>query len=128
MKIKNPNLANTTLRVGTDDLAGDADGVFDVPDKTAEMLLQGGVWQRVKKGGALPAAPEAPVDPTGGTEPPAAPQSDEGGDADEVEEVDLEVLTKAELVALADEQGIELDPRANKSEIKAAIEDALGGG
>ncbi len=35
---------------------------------------------------------------------------------------DLMALTKVQLVALADEEGAEIDPKANKPEIVAAIE------
>lgn len=112
MKIVNKALANVTLSIAGDDVTGDGDGVFEVSEKAAKMLLGTPGWSQPKKAAPLP------------DEPPAA--VDEGAADDDTEEVDLETLTKAELVSLAEEQGVNVDARATKAEIKAALEDALG--
>ena len=115
MKITNAALANAKLAIGGQEVTGDENGVFDLPEKDAKALLATPGWSQPKAAKALSPEPE-PV-----SEPDAPPD-------DESEEIDLDAMTKAELTALAEEHGIELDGRANKEQIKTAIEDALGGG
>lgn len=123
MKIKNPKLAGATIRVGDGEVTGDGNGVFDVPDKIAEQFLATGRWAPAKKGAAPPKA--APTPPPADTEDDGT--SAAGDDNGDTEEVDLDALTKAELIALAEEQGVDVDPHSLKAEIKDALEAALGG-
>jgi hypothetical protein len=141
MKIKNPSLAGMELglKYGTGTVTGDADGVFDVPDKDAEFLLSTPGWAKPKMGRSVaPAAPEpapepepepAAVEPEPAPEPASEPEmGDEGDDAaDEGEEgPDLEAMTKAELLACAAEYGVDdVDAHMRKDDIKAAVEAAL---
>ena len=140
MKIKNPALAGVELglRDGTGSVTGDADGVFDLPDKDAEWLLRSPRWSRVKTGTPVAAAaPEPPPEPEPepepaepepapepAPEPEAAP--DEGDDDDEAEGPDLDAMTKAELLATAAEYGVDdVDAHMRKDDIKAAVEAAI---
>jgi hypothetical protein len=138
MKIKNPSLAGMELglKYGTGTVTGDADGVFDVPDKDAEFLLSTPGWTKPKKGTPLTAVPDpapepdpTPEEPVAESEP--APASDEGDDAvdegaDEAEGPDLEAMTKAELLATAAEYGVDdVDAHMRKDDIKAAVEAAI---
>jgi hypothetical protein len=140
MKIKNENMAGTTmgLRYGDSAVTGDENGVFDVPEKDAEFLLSTPGWSKLKKGSPLsgatvqpsmaPAADPEPEAPE--TAPETAPEDDGGGDEgddgeDATEGPDLDAMTKAELVATAAEYGVDVDAHARKDEIKAALESAL---
>lgn len=137
MKIKNENMAGTEmgLRYGDGTVTGDANGIFDVPEKDAEFLLSTPGWTKLKKGSPLsgavvaPSAAQAP-DPAP-EEPETAPEDDDGGDEgddgeDAPEGPDLEAMTKAELLACAVEYGVDdVDAHMRKDDIKAALEAAL---
>ncbi len=123
MKIKNPNLAGATLGLKSGPATGDENGVFDLDDADAAALLATPGWEPAKKGAKPPVAAVPDPEPD-----PDPPEPDTGQDeGDDPEEVDLEAMTKAELVALAEEQGISIDPYDRKIDIKTAIEEALTG-
>jgi hypothetical protein len=65
------------------------------------------------------------VEGTGG-DPGAAPTPRTAGDGDE--EPTLDEMTKAQLLAYADEHGIDADPSWSKADVRAAIGEAEEGG
>ena len=129
MKIQNKALAGVALGVGGKTIQGDAEGCFDVPEKNAKALLDTPGWSQPKSGKAPSAAPE----------PPAAPPEDDLTEevneaVDEVtkadeepDDIDLDSMTKNELIDLAVDHGIDVDATMRKADIKEAIEAALGG-
>lgn len=132
MKIKNANLAGATLGLKSGPVTGDDQGVFDIPDEEAKALLDTPGWGPAKKAAAI----EPPADDDLTEEVNAAVdevtldegEPDDTDPDDEDSEIDLDAMTKSDLVAFAEDHGIEIDPYALKADIKEAIEAALNGG
>lgn len=175
IKIQNQNMKGQKLacRYTRDDdgipisVQGDADGVFDMPERDANLILGTPGWSLAKSpakptAAASQAAPQAakslkapkpltepkkPQTPAqeADTEPPPpgeeedSEESDEEGDEDEEDseegdeedeekEVPLSKLTKAELVQLAEDNGIPMPDEVlhgNKPEMISYLEKKL---
>lgn len=137
MKIQNTALAGATLglRYGRDSdgrpvaVKGDENGVFEMPEKDAEFLLQTEGWRIPRLAKSLPEAPapapEPEPVPAALQDPPAADADDE--DLDDEEEIpDVDGLrTKAAAMEMAEQYGVELDSDMRLSDMKAKLEDEL---
>ena len=128
MKIKNENLANTVLGLKTGPVTGDANGVFDLPEEDAKALLATPGWSPLKKGKAIEPPPAAPPPADDITEEVDAAVDEVTKAAEEPDDLDLDSMTKGELLSVAEEHGIEVDTTMRKADIKEAIEGALNGG
>jgi len=103
-----------------------------VHPKTGEILVGGSISQRDidEYLGVIKAEPvsiqEIPVDFLEGLENEADIILEVDDDIDwEIEEIDLDPMTKAELIELAEEWEIEIDTKTTKAEIKKALEELL---
>lgn len=146
MLVQNPNLAGKELllRYSGKLVKGDADGVFDVPEKDGRFLLDNGdTWRQPKKAKPVAApktAAEAPKPPKA-PEPKAAPEpapeakpepaaaADDAESADDAEEgPDLDSMTKGQLLKTAEEYGIDSVTRhMSKNDIKAVLDREIYG-
>lgn len=133
MKIKNTNFAGgETVAFKSGTVTSGADGVFDVPDdKEAKAIVDNSTaWVAIKSGKAPKSAPEpasAPADADDLTEEVSAAVDEVTLPEEETEEIDIDALTKGQLIKLAAEESIDIDPMSRKADIKEAIEAALGG-
>jgi hypothetical protein len=108
MKIQNENLKDTslTLRYTHDDngnrvcVRSDAQGVFEMPEKDARMLLETPGWSEVREARRLDAPPTPPVPPAVAASAPV----DDGPDLSKVK-------TKAEALAIAETFKLEMDAK-----------------
>jgi hypothetical protein len=132
MKIKNANLAGVTMAFKSGTVTGDENGVVDVPDeKEARTLAEQAGWGLAKSGKAVsePTLPEPepePVEDDLGDEVDAAVDEVTLDDA-AADDLDLDSMTKNQLLDLAADHGVEVEATWRKADIREAIEAALGG-
>ncbi len=110
-----------------------ADPPFDVKDEEAERLISLGIAERTDitaDNGTDNSNNSTEI--AGGSGESSDKPSDNGVDTDDTDEEDDipeygENSTNAELQAIAKEYGVEIQPRANKTELIAALDEFFGG-
>jgi len=131
MRVQNRVYAGTAVSVRTSSYDGDADGVFDMADEHAAMVLTMQGWSKPSTKSAKPivsAAPAAPAAP-----PEATPDADEAAPASEeaVEGPDLlAITTRAEMLRVAAEHNVALSSAQRKmsvDELRAIVDAAIYG-
>ena len=131
MFVRNSDMAGQTrmLRYAGTAAVGDEDGVFDVSDKDGEFLCATPGWNQVKAKKAPEPAPAAP-NPAAATKPSEAPAEAPESPAEDDEEPegpDLEAMTKSQLLDVANEYEVVVDPTARKADILAVLDEAIYG-
>lgn len=118
MKIQNPAYKNKPIRLryAAETVVGDERGIFDIPEKDAQLLLsaRGGQWRKpASRKASAPAAAPAPAPEPPASEPP--PPADPEPPADDSDGPDLDSLDKAGLLKVAEEYAEAYDLDVKKS-------------
>lgn len=145
MKIQNPSMANATVMMRyerDEDGRGvprhcDGQGVVEVGERDAEMLLSTPGWRKARQPRPLEGQ-DGPQEPAQGDPGPEAAEEPEGAEtgaeepegAEEEEGPDIEgIHRKADALALAEQYGVEgLDDSMRLVDMKAALDEAIYGG
>jgi len=120
MRVQNRVYAGTAISVRTASYDGDADGVFDMADEHAAMVLTMQGWAKPSTKSAKPIVAAAPVAVEA---EPAAEEAVEGPDLQAI-------VTKAEMLRVAAQHNVELSSaqrRLSVDELRPIVDAAIYG-
>ena len=125
MRVQNRVYAGTAISVRTASYDGDADGVFDMADEHAAMVLTMQGWAKPSTKSAKPIVAAAPVAaaPVAVEAEPAAEEAVEGPDLQAI-------VTKAEMLRVAAQHNVELSSaqrRLSVDELRPIVDAAIYG-
>lgn len=145
MRIRNPNLAHTQLQLRNGSVVtGDAEGIFDVPEDVALVLLKSPGWTGIRHARPIGAVSDKPsvtapllppppppvlvpevVEPepiVAPEPPPVAPPAEDEEDGPE-----LEGMNRDQLLAVAKQYGVEVNPRWGTEKLRTLLDKTIYG-